>query len=338
MLGELGSGPLREEERRRLLHEGVGAAATSAFVEVHFDNSDGHYPVEGKTGVVRREISLKKDQYVLDGRNVTKTEVPTMLESVGLSRTNPTHFVRQGRVTALTTMRDEQRLDMLHEISGTATYDARREDSVKIMHEAGQQKQRIIESIAVIETRLKRLDEEKAELNKYRTLERQKKAAEHTYYSRESKRWQSEIHKHESEAEKKAAASVTLEDELNETTEAVTRTEAELVATTESVHTQQREVAAKNSARGSLVKEVTRLELSVQQAAADAARHEEAVVEVRDELVCLDRRVEEVRAELAASEPKREAAADAADAAEKARTSCESEMQTLYARQDEGQR
>jgi len=61
--------------------------------------------------VVRREVALKKDQYLLDGKCVTKTEVATMLESVGLSRSNPTHIVPQGRVTALTTMRDEQRLE-----------------------------------------------------------------------------------------------------------------------------------------------------------------------------------------------------------------------------------
>jgi hypothetical protein len=44
--------------------------------------------------------------------------VASLLEAAGLSRSNPTHIVPQGRVMALTTMADEARLDMLREVSG----------------------------------------------------------------------------------------------------------------------------------------------------------------------------------------------------------------------------
>ena len=48
-------------------HEGVGQACTQAFVEVHFDNSDGHLPVERDVVVVKRSVGLRKDEYYLDG-------------------------------------------------------------------------------------------------------------------------------------------------------------------------------------------------------------------------------------------------------------------------------
>ncbi len=36
---------LDREERQRLLHEGSGDTVLSAYVEIHFDNKDGRFPV-----------------------------------------------------------------------------------------------------------------------------------------------------------------------------------------------------------------------------------------------------------------------------------------------------
>ena len=166
VLGELTSGPLRADERKALLHEGAGAASTSAFVQIHFDNSDGRLPVESKEVVIKRTVGIKKDDYYIDGKHVTKTEVASMLESAGLSKNNPHHIVPQGRVNALTMMKDEQRLEMLKEVAGSSTYDQRRVESLTIMNETARQKGRISETIAHIESRLKQLDADKAELAK----------------------------------------------------------------------------------------------------------------------------------------------------------------------------
>ena len=115
VLGELGSSRvLHADERRRLLHEGVGHAVASAFVEVHFDNADGFLPVESAEVVVKRAVTLRKDEYYVDGRRASKAEVASLLDSAGLSRTNPTHIVPQGRVMALTTMRDDRLITAHH--------------------------------------------------------------------------------------------------------------------------------------------------------------------------------------------------------------------------------
>ena len=47
---------------------------------------------------LRRVIGSKKDQYFLDKKNVTKTDVMNLLESAGFSRSNPYYIVKQGRV------------------------------------------------------------------------------------------------------------------------------------------------------------------------------------------------------------------------------------------------
>lgn len=44
-------------------------------------------------------------------------QVSSLLESAGFSRSNPYYIVQQGKVNHLTLMRDEQRLDLLKEVS-----------------------------------------------------------------------------------------------------------------------------------------------------------------------------------------------------------------------------
>ena len=53
------------------LKEGAGAAATSAYVEVVFDNSDGRLPVDRSEVRLRRTVGLKKDEYSLDKKHIT---------------------------------------------------------------------------------------------------------------------------------------------------------------------------------------------------------------------------------------------------------------------------
>ena len=81
-----------------LQQEGAGHAVTSAYVEVVFDNSDGRFPVDRAEVRLRRTIGLKKDEYSLDRKHVTKTEVMNLLESAGFSRANPYYVIQQGKV------------------------------------------------------------------------------------------------------------------------------------------------------------------------------------------------------------------------------------------------
>ncbi|RDX67918.1 Structural maintenance of chromosomes protein 3 [Mucuna pruriens] len=128
---------LRSDDRHALLHEGAGHQVLSAFVEIVFDNSDNRIPVDKEEVRLRRTIGLKKDEYFLDGKHITKTEVMNLLESAGFSRSNPYYVVQQGKIASLTLMKDSERLDLLKEIGGTRVYEERRRESLKIMQETG---------------------------------------------------------------------------------------------------------------------------------------------------------------------------------------------------------
>ncbi|RAL13835.1 chromosome segregation protein SMC [Aspergillus homomorphus CBS 101889] len=176
---------LGREERQALLHEGSGSAVMSAYVEIIFDNSDDRFPTGKPEVVLRRTIGLKKDEYTLDRKNATKSDVMNLLESAGFSRSNPYYIVPQGRVTALTNMKDSERLNLLKEVAGTQVYEARRAESLKIMHETNNKRAKIDELLDFINERLSELEEEKDELRNYQEKDKERRCLEYTIYSRE---------------------------------------------------------------------------------------------------------------------------------------------------------
>ncbi|CAI0541506.1 unnamed protein product [Linum tenue] len=185
---------LRSEDRHTLLHEGAGHQVLSAFVEIVFDNSDNRIPVDKEEVRLRRTISSKKDEYFLDGKHITKTEVMNLLESAGFSRSNPYYVVQQGKIASLTLMKDSERLDLLKEIGGTRVYEERRRESLKLMQETGKcefiqysgnKRKQIVQVVQYLDERLKELDAEKDELRKYQQLDKQRKSLEYTIYDKE---------------------------------------------------------------------------------------------------------------------------------------------------------
>ncbi|GMG98380.1 hypothetical protein Nepgr_000220 [Nepenthes gracilis] len=176
---------LRNEDRHALLHEGAGNQVLTAFVEIVFDNSDNRIPVDKEEVRLRRTIGLKKDEYFLDGKHITKTEVMNLLESAGFSRSNPYYVVQQGKIASLTLMKDSERLDLLKEIGGTRVYEERRHESLKIMQDTGNKRKQIIQVVQYLDERLRELDEEKEELRKYQQLDKQRKSLEYTIYDKE---------------------------------------------------------------------------------------------------------------------------------------------------------
>jgi len=173
------------EARQALLHEGTGPAVMSAFVEIIFDNSDDRFPTGKPELVLRRTIGTKKDEYTLDRKNATKTDVMNLLESAGFSRSNPYYIVPQGRVTALTNMKDPERLTLLKEVAGTQVYEARRQESLKIMAETNNKRASIDNLLDFLRERLTDLEEEKEELRDYQEKDKERRCLQYTIDHRE---------------------------------------------------------------------------------------------------------------------------------------------------------
>jgi structural maintenance of chromosome 3 (chondroitin sulfate proteoglycan 6) len=92
-------------------------------------------------------------------------------------------------------MKDSERLELLMEVAGCKVYDERREESERIMKDTEQRREKVIEVVEYIESRLEDLGDEKEELKEFQTLDRNKRALEYTIYDQELKNSKSQLQK-----------------------------------------------------------------------------------------------------------------------------------------------
>lgn len=217
---------LRQEERQQLLHEGSGSAAVNAFVEIVFDNSDHRFAVEGDTVVLRRTIGLKKDEFFLQRKRANKTEVQSLLEGAGFSKSNPYFIVQQGKVQDLCTMSDAERLQLLKEVAGTTVYDEKKAESAAKMEENASSIEKITEILQDIDDRLSELQSEKDELSAYQSLDRQRRAVEYQLYDAELSKTRQQLDSLESERATQVEAVAEIHSEMKATHDNIRNTEA----------------------------------------------------------------------------------------------------------------
>lgn len=182
---------LKREERQGLIHQGTGSVM-SASVEIVFHDpshriilSSGIPPRENDEVFVRRTVGLKKDDYQLNDRNVTKSDVVRMLESAGFSMSNPYNIVPQGRIVALTNAKDRERLHLLEEVVGAKSFEIKLRASLKNMDETEKKRAQIGQEMEELVGKLKEMEEEQKELERYNGLERNRKVFQFTLYDRE---------------------------------------------------------------------------------------------------------------------------------------------------------
>ncbi|XP_066277071.1 structural maintenance of chromosomes protein 3-like isoform X1 [Branchiostoma lanceolatum] len=207
---------LRPEQRQALLHEGTGPRVISAFVEIVFDNSDNRLPIDKDEVTLRRVIGSKKDQYFLDKKMVTKTDVMNLLESAGFSRSNPYYIVKQGKINQMATAPDSQRLKLLREVAGTRVYDERKSESQNILKETEGKQEKIEELLKYIEDRLATLEQEKEELNQYLKYDKMRRSLEYTIHDHELRNTRNQLEDLSNKRDKSGQRSRELRDTAQE--------------------------------------------------------------------------------------------------------------------------
>ncbi|CAG7970849.1 unnamed protein product [Penicillium salamii] len=329
---------LGREERQALLHEGSGSAVMSAYVEIIFDNSDDRFPTGKPELVLRRTIGIKKDEYTLDRKNATKNDVMNLLESAGFSRSNPYYIVPQGRVTALTNMKDSERLVLLKEVAGTQVYEARRTESLKIMNETNSKRAKIDELLDYINERLAELEEEKDELRSYQEKDKERRCLEYTIYSLE----QQEIGKVLSEIEERRQNGVEDADnnreQENELQNAIDQIDAEITECRQQIEFLKVDKAQLEDERREASKTLAQNELQAKslsdnQAAAQAlkSRYDADLTSVQEAIQKRESEHQEIL-------PRFQTLKDQEDAVKSQLTDAETSRQRLYAKQGRNSR
>ncbi|TID30910.1 hypothetical protein CANINC_000502 [Pichia inconspicua] len=218
---------LSREERQALIHES-SVNIMSAFVEIVFDNTDRRIPIAKDEIAIRRTIGMKKDDYSLDYKSATKSDIMNLLEASGFSKSNPYYIVPQGKVTALTNAKDSERLELLKDIAGARVFENKLKESLKEMAITDQKQQQIKEMISDIEKRLDELNVEKEDLKNYDKLTTRKKMLEFNIYDRELKALSDQIDAIEDKYSISAQETDSLVNELEERENEIAHLETEL--------------------------------------------------------------------------------------------------------------
>ncbi|CAI4886578.1 CLL_collapsed_G0029270.mRNA.1.CDS.1 [Saccharomyces cerevisiae] len=183
---------LKRGERQGLIHQGSGGSVMSASVEIVFHDPD--HSMILPSGVlsrgddevtIRRTVGLKKDDYQLNDRNVTKGDIVRMLETASFSMNNPYNIVPQGKIVALTNAKDKERLQLLEDVVGAKSFEVKLKASLKKMEETEQKKIQINKEMGELNSKLSEMEQERKELEKYNELERNRKIYQFTLYDRE---------------------------------------------------------------------------------------------------------------------------------------------------------
>ncbi|KAH3765431.1 structural maintenance of chromosomes protein 3 [Pelomyxa schiedti] len=289
---------LRVGERSALIHQPPsGETLLSAFVEIHFDNSDGRFPTEGQEVVLRRSIGAKKDEYYLDRKHVTKADVANILESAGISKSNPYYIVQQFRVTELSLMRDSDRLELLKDVAGTRVYDERREESSKILRDTKNKTENIDSVLKYIQDRLRELEEEQAELGEYEKLDKLRRSLEYCLYNKEYTEACNELQQLEENRSNKSEKAAELTGQLIKLQDTIHANEKRAKELSRECAVLNRDKEAIEDDRQELIQRRTIINLDVIDKKEKLSRE----TEKRD---ALDREIEEVDAQIAAANSK----------------------------------
>ena len=310
----------------------------SAYVEIIFDNSDERFPTGKPELVLRRTIGLKKDEYTLDRKNATKNDVMNLLESAGFSRSNPYYIVPQGRVTALTNMKDSERLNLLKEVAGTQVYEARRAESLKIMHETNSKREKIDELLDFINERLAELEEEKDELRNFQEKDKERRCLEYTIYSREQQEIASFLDSLEEQRQTGVEDTDINRDRFIQGEKEMAQVDAEIAECKQQIEFLKVDKAQLEDERREASKALAQVELQAKSLSDNQAAAQESKARHDESLKAVQSAIEERQTELKELVPRFISAKDAEDAARAKLTEAETARQRLYAKQGRNSR
>ena len=282
---------------------------------------------------LRRTIGLKKDEYHLNGKHLSRAEVVSLLESAGFSRSNPYYVVQQGKITAIATLKDGQRLELLKEVGGTHVYEERRAESLRILAECDARRAAVDDALRLMDERLHELDGEATELRQYNALDTQRKALEFALYESELAAARTQVAAADAQRSAAAASGSKAHDSARAQRERVAQLEAELLAAERSAERAAAERAAADTQRATAIAGSTAAQLDAheaEEAAVAAGRQRAALVA---EAQALDSTIAAARQQLAALQPGASTGAQAAAAAADEAAEAERQLGVLVQKQ-----
>ncbi|KAK4941441.1 Structural maintenance of chromosomes protein 3, partial [Elasticomyces elasticus] len=323
VLGDAYSTGLSREERQGLIHEGSGSSVMSAYVELVIDNSDDRFLTGNDELVLRRTIGLKKDEYSLDRKNATRSDVMNVLEIAGFSRANPYFIVPQGRVSRITNMKDSERLDILKTVAGTQVFAVKKEESFKIMNETNNKMAAIDSTFEQISERLADLEEEQVELRNFQEQDAEKRAVEWVVSQRELEAVNAALEKIEGRRDGRVDEAADVRDKHNEAEDNMARIAQQLEQLKQNIQAARLEKRQLEEERRERAKAKAQAELEVKnmtagQGAAQRSKHQrdQNLQQVQQDIADAEQELEDARPQFERAQQKAQSTKTRLDNAE----------------------
>ncbi|MBS7643135.1 chromosome segregation protein SMC [Candidatus Bathyarchaeota archaeon] len=173
VLGELSARALRADKFSAIIFEGTQKLekSNSAWVAIHFDNSDKKIPVGTDVVVVAREVDRTGQSiYRLNGKKVSRAQLVDILAVASL-RVEEYNMIMQGTVTRLADYSPEERREIIENVVGIAEYNAKKAQAQEQLSQADINLRVATAHIEEVQKRMESLERERNDAIRYNFIQ-----------------------------------------------------------------------------------------------------------------------------------------------------------------------
>ncbi|CAB0034623.1 unnamed protein product [Trichogramma brassicae] len=204
---------LSDIQKQGFLFDSSSKKVITASVEIIFDNSDHSLPFDKDEVSLRRVIGLKKDQYFLNRKLITRNDLTHLIESPGLSGSNPYYIVQQGQINKVA-MEPKSRLKLLYEIAGANVFESKKKDSTILLKAAQSKIDEIQECLLLIDEHIQELQVKMDDFKEFKILDRTRRTIEHVIFDHQLEQYKKKLKKMEEEEQTFSSENMKLNEKI----------------------------------------------------------------------------------------------------------------------------
>ncbi|MBD3247538.1 AAA family ATPase [Candidatus Pacearchaeota archaeon] len=218
VLGRLSIKSMRAAKAKNLIFLGTKkvSKAKKASVELVFDNSDSTFSIDDKEVSIKRIVKRNgQSTYKINNKTKTRQEIIALLAQAGIDP-NGFNIILQGEIQNFVNMHNEERREIIEEVSGISIYESRKAKSLKELKKTDE---RLKEVLAVLRERtsyLNNLEKERKQALKFKKLEKDVKKYKASIINADLNKKKKEIQKINNDIEKKTKEIGKVKKQINE--------------------------------------------------------------------------------------------------------------------------
>ena len=171
---------LRQEDKKLLIHEEPGEEISQISVELIIDNKSRRFPVDKDTVSITKiyHVNENREEILINQKKLLKSDVYNLLESAGFCKQNPYYIIQQGKINTIINMNEFELFEQFSEVTGTQVYEEKKIESMKLLEESKENRNKIFKQGEEITEYILRLESQCEDLSSFEKFETKKKACE----------------------------------------------------------------------------------------------------------------------------------------------------------------